>query len=303
MNAHQTKDAGPSRLILPGAMLVGLLMLVLGMRSAPDDQLSSSALFVVNGTEIDLEDVLHRAQNTVDWDQLDEEAAEQLIESIILDEVVYQRGVDLGLLRSDAIIRRRLIQEVREFSMSEARSRELSEEELRSFYDATPEAFLRGPRVQLTEIFISYQRGSDRHQMIDELHQRLLDGEAWESVYESGSENPPVAFGDRWLSQTDLAELFGDRYAEAAVTTEIGGFSEPIRTAFGHHIIRIEGHQGGEILSFEEAEPAVRVQYRRQLTRAALLDYLAAARQEAEVTISPDAITRLLEVSNETRTQ
>lgn len=303
MTTHGNRTKAPSKLILPAAMVVGLLMLVLGMRNAPEEQLSSSALIVVNGTEVHLEDLLHRAQNTVDWDQLDEETAEQLLESIILDEVVYQRGVELGLLRSDAIIRRRLIQEVREFSMSEARARDVSEEDLRAFYDANPEAFVREPRVQFSEIFLSYERGGDRHQMMDDLYQRLVAGEQWESVTVSGSEGPPVDFGDRWLSETDLADLFGDRYAQAAVTTEIGDFSEPVRTAFGHHIIRIDGHQGGQVLSFEEAEPAVTVQYRRQITRTALLDYLAAARQEAEITISPDAITRLMEVSYEIRAQ
>lgn len=303
MKTDTTKKTTPSRLILPAAMVVGLLMMVLGMVSGTDSSALMGAPVTVNEVPIDLYDVIGRIDPSEHLEAgFDDEAAKELLDRIILDEVVYQRGVALGLLRNDSIIRRRLVQEVREFAMSEARTRELSENELREFYEIHRAVFVREPRLRVTDVFLRAQRGYDRTDEIDDLYQRLLEGEALETI-DALSDPAPFDLGDRWLDSADLTELFGAAYADAALAIDVGDFSEPVRTAFGYHIITVDGRHGSEPLSFEEAEPAVRVRYRRQIAREALVEYLWGAREEAVVVVSAAAISQLQEALNDVRTQ
>ena len=302
MKGDKTRKAPPS-LILAAAMVVGLAMMGLGMVGRRDSSDLLEATVTVNAVPVDLYDVIGRIDPSEHLEAgADDEAAMALLERIILDEVVYQRGVDLGLLRNDAIIRRRLVQEVREFAMSEARTRDLSEQELREFYDTHRAVFVREPRLRIADVFLRAQRGHDRSDEINDLYQRLVEGELWDRIGDL-SDPLPIDLGERWLEPADLTELFGASYTDAALATDVGEFSEPVRTAFGYHIITIEGRQGSEPLTFEEAEPAVRIRYRRQIAREALVEYLWGARDEAVVVVSPEAVTQLQEVLNDGRIQ
>lgn len=104
---------------------------------------------------------------------------------------------------------------------------------------------------------------------------RLAAGDDFGVIASEVSTDPGSAAsgGDLgWFGRNVMTPLF----EEAAFDLEIGEISEPIETDFGFHIIQVLGH---------EVRPIDSATY-EQLKEQALADWLALAREEAEIEIS-----------------
>ena len=165
----------------------------------------------------------------------EEEAA--LIGRFADTEMLYREALALGLDRGDVIVRRRLVQKM-EFLLEGLRPLpEPSEEELQAFLAAHHERYGVPARVAITHVFASGDRpGKDAEAVAARLRQRLLAGA------------DPGELGDPFLrgrdlplhSERELADVFGTPFAAQVMALPAEGWSEPLRSSYGLHIVRVK---------------------------------------------------------------
>ncbi len=273
-------------------MVASLVAAAAGLMAGQERTVDARTLVTVNGRGLTAEDVFVLSQLAPESDATDEALA-ALIGRAVERELIFQRGESLGLVRYDAIMRGRLLHLVRELAAAEADAAAPSEDELRAFYDAHRDAYRVASRTRFDEI-VSRDRDSGRSsQVIDRAHERLEAGETWDAVRTELADPAPFDWGDAALDEGTVERQYGAAFADTLRETPVGDVSEPVRTDFGLHLIRVRAREGGRAMAFEEARDRVLIDATTSRSRRAVADWLERTRSEADVWIAPDAIARV----------
>jgi hypothetical protein len=207
------------------------------------------------------------------------EEIDGLVESFVREEVMVREALALGLDRDDPIIRRRLQQKVEFVSEQSAALARPTDDELRAYLKAHPEAFVIEPRVTFEQITLDPTRRADAAADA----RRLL-----EQLNRAGGKADATALGDRLLllepryeaaPQAEVARLFGAEFAAALPRQPVGRWAGPIASGYGLHLVRIEGIEPGGAPTLDEVRPQVEREWtnaRRQELSKALYDKLRA---------------------------
>jgi len=165
-----------------------------------------------------------------------------MIEAYVGDEILVREGLAMGLDRGDIIVRRRLIQKM-EFLLENSEPVPApTDAELQAYLTAHADRYGSPPRVTFTHVFVSSQRaGTDVATEAAALKTKLDDGA------------DPAALGDPFLrgrefrlhSQAELASIFGAPFADAVMKQPENTWSDPIRSTFGLHVVRVTEKRPG----------------------------------------------------------
>jgi peptidyl-prolyl cis-trans isomerase SurA len=149
---------------------------------------------------------------------------------------------ELKRLYRTQIRNRMLVERVLQKDMARARG-EVSEQELRTFYQENRDRLPRRPEVvHLKTIFMGFETSSaaagSARQKIDALRARIVAGEDFGAVAKAESEDPSAPLGGDlgFVRPQDLRE---PAFAQAAGSLETGQLSEPVLTAYGYHLIQV----------------------------------------------------------------
>jgi len=208
---------------------------------------------------------------------LDDDEAHEVQARTIQDEILYREALRLGLDRDDNVVRQRLIQKVLFLAEDLAGVPATpSEAELRSFFDATRGQWTRPARVRFVHVYAG-PTGRDR---LAELRDLAI-------AATSRTPGQPPDLGDAFplpragtASHDQLAEEFGPGFADAVFGLAPGGWSAPIASRHGWHLV--------EVVERFEAGPASFDEVRGQLP----LTYLVARKKQATAAFLRQAATR-----------
>ena len=187
-----------------------------------------------------------------------------LIEGHIREEVYYRQALAMGLDQDDAVLRQRMRQKL-EFLLEDLSAQTVpDDEQLIQFMQRHPEKFREEPRLSFTQVFLN----PDKHQD--------LAADAMQLLTRLNNGTPPETEGDRTLlrqeyllaTQHEITRVFGDSFAQQIVVLEPDGWTGPLYSAYGGHLVRVSAKQ-------EERFPVL-AEIRKQVER----DYMAERRQE-----------------------
>ena len=207
-----------------------------------------------------------------------------LIDDYIRDEVFYREGRVAGLDRDDIIIRRRVRQKM-EFFAEDISAQDPSEEQLTAYLKANSERFKTEDRFTFRQIFLSETR---RALTIDSdtKHVGSVLAEADASA-DTSTLGDPFVLGEEFhaLSQSALAEIFGDSFAKGIFALEQGRWQGPLSSSFGQHFIFITERIPGGPPPLD----AVRQDVRREWSNARRIEaeqkLYASLRQHYEIVV------------------
>jgi hypothetical protein len=187
-----------------------------------------------------------------------------LIEGHVLEEVYYRQALAMGLDQNDPVLRQRMRQKL-EFLLEDLAAQAIPDDaQLVEFMQRYPEKFRLEPRLSFTQVFLSSDNRPDLEADATQLLTRLKNGAT------------PDTEGDRTLlapkffqvTQFEITRLFGDSFAQQIVLLEPGGWSGPIYSSYGGHLIKVSAKQEARFPELSEV--------RKQVER----DYMAESRQE-----------------------
>lgn len=216
---------------------------------------------------------------------LDEAQRQRLLDRLVDEELLLQRGLELGLARHEPTARRSIVSAVVATVTSDAETEEPDEETLRRFHTEAADRFQKPGRVVAEALFTSTvtRPEAQAFQRAAEAARRLRAGEPFDAVSEAlgDPQTTPLPAGP--LPLETLRQYLGPSAAQAAAALAPGEISDPVRGGSGYTVLRLVERTGGETAPFEEVRQEVRAEWLRTQGERALGDYLEELRQQGDV--------------------
>lgn len=272
----------------------GLVCAALGLVDPGERRggLPEGAAAVVNGVAIRVEEV-ERALRALESDRrepLGDGERRHVLERLVDEELLVQRGLELGLAQRDRRVRGDLVAAVIESVVAEADGAEPDAAEVAAFYDANAAYFAQSDRLWLEQVLVrgpparSDDEARERAALAAE---RLRAGDPIEQVRAQLGDAPVAPLPADLLPLAKLVEYLGPSAARAGLALEPGGVSEPVRSAAGFQVLRLVERAAGATPPLAEVEEQVREELRRRAGDRALRAYLGELRERAELRL-PD---------------
>ncbi len=172
-----------------------------------------------------------------------------------------------------------------------------TEEDLRAYFEqnqdqyGSDEIHARHILIELPEDASNAQAQS-AEQQIAEIQQKLDEGADFAEMARQYSDGPSGAQGGDlgWFGKGQMVAPF----EEAAFALEEGEISDPVRTQFGIHLIKLEGKR---TTGFDESRDQIRQDYVSSVQDERFQSWLSSARESEEFPSQTEARVRQIQVS------
>jgi parvulin-like peptidyl-prolyl isomerase len=209
-----------------------------------------------------------------------------VLDRLIEEELLVQRGVELGLVRSDRAVRAALVSSLIGAVVADAASAPPDETELRRFYARNAGYFARPARLRVQQIF--FRAGPDALPRARAARVRLEAGESADSVRETLGDAELSGLPDAPLPPAKLRDHLGPALARAAESLAPGEWSRPLESADGVHLLGLVSAEPDVPPPFESVRAQVESELRRREGDRALRAYLDELRSAADIALAPD---------------
>lgn len=138
----------------------------------------------------------------------------------------------------------------------------ISDEEIQSYYSDHPEEFELPETVSARHILLKVAEDADpeivetKRQKALEIMEKAKAGEDFAELAKTHSEGPSKENGGQLgtFKRDDMVKSFSDKAFETAV----GDITQPVKTQFGWHIIKVEAHNEPSTSTIEDVTPQIR---------------------------------------------
>lgn len=128
---------------------------------------------------------------------------------------------------------------------------EVSDEEVKAYYDANSQQFKKGATVSAKHIL------TDSEEKCQTILNSVLNGEkTFEDAAKEFSTCPSGARGGD-LGQFGRGQMVKE-FEDVAFAAEIGEVKGPVKTQFGYHLIKVENKSEETVASFDEVKEVIR---------------------------------------------
>ena len=234
-------------------LLIGaLLFLVFDVRQ-DEDGMAPNRILVDSGQ---LQQFVARFERTRLRPPTETELA-GLIEGYIRDEVYYREALAMGLDQDDPVVRQRMGLKLKILLEDLAAEEVPNDELLKAYMQRNPDKF----RDESQHSFIHVYLNPDKHQNLATDIKKAL------TRLEDGA--PPETQGDRMLveqvfemvGESEIARVFGGSFAEQLVKLEAGGWTGPLYSGYGAHLVKMTAKQDERFPALEEIHREVQREY------------------------------------------
>lgn len=281
------------RLLLLGAA-IGLVAAAAGLVvgfGRPKTQPGPLDVALVNESTIS-RDQLERTLEGLARDKRNPITAEDerhVLDRLIEEELLVQRGVEVGLVESDSRIRKAIVAAMIQSVVADVESRQSDTDDLEQFFEENRGYFASPPRYRLERLSFRGVEGRTAPALRAREAFDALGTEPVPSVRERLSDEPVLRLPDALLPPHKAREYLGPAVLEAALSLEVGGWSEPLETPQGWQLVRVRERSEPPPPSFDTVRTQVEAEFRRRAGDRALREYLEWLRAEAHVVLAPDA--------------
>ncbi|MEW6268528.1 MAG: peptidylprolyl isomerase [Thermodesulfobacteriota bacterium] len=285
-----------ARLLLAVGAAAGLVLAAFDLLRAPHaaEPLPAGAVATVNGVAVPAAEY-ERALSALAADRrtpLDEDDRRHVLDRLIDEELLVQKGLDLELPRRDRRVRSDIVASVVESVVAEAAADVPGDDEARAFYADNRALFTRPGRVRVRQVLVRVtpeRPDAPARDRASQAAERLRAGEEFATVAGELGDRPIVPLPVGKLDAEKLREYLGPTVTRTIAQLPVGAPSDPVRSAAGYHVIEVLERDPDVTPPFEEIADLVRGELRRRRQDDALRRYLGELRDASAVQIREPA--------------
>lgn len=253
--------------------------------------LPAGAVARVNGRVIDAE-AYRRVVDALATDRragVDEADRRRVLDRLIDEELLVERGLELGLAEHDVTVRKGISAAMIDAVVAEAETVEPSAADLAAFWEEHRDLFARPGRLRLRQVWVRAP-GTDDGAALARARAaaaRLRAGEELARVRDALGDPEVVPLPDGPLPPGKLLDYLGPTALRTALGLDVGGVSDPVRSSSGYHVLQVVERVDGTVPVLDEVRDEVRAEFRRRAGDRALRAYLDDLRSRAEIELAP----------------
>ncbi len=240
-------------------LLILMFAAVLASGCTQKGDLDNSVIAKINDTKITKEDFLREISRVPEWARdrfKGKEGKEQFLDELIKKELIYLDAKKKGLDKDKEFIAK--VEEFKKMTLLAAvlkkeieEKTEVAEKDIKDFYDKNPDEFKKGAAVRARHILV------DTEAEANDIVAKIKKGEDFSELAKSLSKDKDSAQkgGDLgFFSQGRMVPEF----EKAAFSLKPDEVSNPVKTQFGYHIIKVIDKKEGAVVDFEQAKNVIK---------------------------------------------
>ncbi len=167
---------------------------------------------------------------------------------------------------------------------------DIGPDEIKKYYDAHKQDFVRKEQVDLSEIFLSTEGKTPEEiaaikTKADDLHKRIVNGDDFAELAKRHSEGSTAQDGGE-LGSYESGQL-APQLADAVFKLDKNGITDVIQTKTGFEILKVNEHYQAGLQPLDKVSDQITNVIYKQKMDPAMRSYLAELREESYVTVKP----------------
>jgi peptidyl-prolyl cis-trans isomerase C len=166
---------------------------------------------------------------------------------------------------------------------------EVSEEEIKAYYDSHTNLFKKPEQIRASHILIKVEPGANEkdkekvRKQIEDIRQRLVKGEDFGALAKEFSQCPSSAKGGdlNYFGRRQMAKPFED----AAFALKVGELSDVVETRFGYHLIKLTDKKPASIHSYKDMKDRIKKNLMQEKVRVEVSNYVQELKKTAKIEI------------------
>ncbi len=260
-------------ILLFASALIGILLATSGILDQESQLNTGDSLAQVNGIDIPKQrlQAIAKSINENRTEPLNSSEYALLLDELIEEELMVQRGQELGLLQLNSSLRNFMIQAVNTSLISENLGKEVSDEELEAFYSDNKDFFSKAAMIHF-----SYMKFSDEQKAL-QASERLLQGEEFDQIKKDHAEPEIIKAPQGLLHINTIRQYFGPELSETLANLETNTLSHPVlrvnSQAKNWFLLLVHQKKMAAPADFSEIKQAVLTEYQRQRNEQTIREY------------------------------
>ncbi len=189
-----------------------------------------------------------------------EELNKDVVNELVYQALLYEDAMEKGMDKEDEFIQ--VVEKTKESMLKTyalgklLATAEVKDEDIKNFYEENKDAFKQGESADASHILV------EEEDKAREIYEKIKNGGDFEELAKEYSTCPSKEKGGN-LGTFTKGQMVKE-FEDAVFENEVGTITEPVKTQFGYHIIKINQKNDARELSFDEVKDRIVEQVRRQ---------------------------------------
>ena len=199
---------------------------------------------------------------------------EYVLERMIEEELLIKRALDLGMLDNNPMARGTIVQQMIKTIISENQRYEVTEEELKGFFEQNTGFFTKSSRLRIRQIYFSEEDFKElTFEESYKAYDLLLEGKSFDEVSKFGSISA-LKIPNSLMTLTKVREYVGPSIMNIANSLVPGSFTQPIKVSGGYKIIYLLEKELADTPTFNRIKDSVLAEFLKRRDDNSLREYL-----------------------------
>lgn len=245
--------------------------------------LSEDSVATVNGVSIPKAQFLSIV-NAIEKEKkagLGQNDYQYILQKLVDEELMVQRGQELGLLQLNSTIRNNMRIALIESVLAEHAHEQPQQDELRTFYESDKAFFSRPEKVRVRLLSFADEKQAQSAKA------DLDAGYDFEVVKQAYAMDDVIELPDAWLGLRELQNYLGPSLTRQISEMNSLGHSDVLAVEQRWYLVHLIDVQKGEAPAFETIEEAVKAEFIRRKNGKLIEDYIRFLRDAADIQYAP----------------
>ena len=199
---------------------------------------------------------------------------EYVLERMIEEELLIKRALDLGMLDNNPMARGTIVQQMIKTIISENQRYEVTEEELKRFFEQNTGFFTKSSRLRIRQIYFSEEDFKElTFEESYKAYDLLLEGKSFDEVSKFGSISA-LKIPNSLMTLSKVREYVGPSIMNIASSLAPGSFTQPIKVSGGYKIIYLLEKELADKPTFNRIKDSVLAEFLKRRDDNSLREYL-----------------------------
>jgi hypothetical protein len=203
-----------------------------------------------------------------------QEDKEYVLERMIEEELLIKRAIDLGMLNNNPMARGTIVQQMIKTIISENDRYEISENELKEFFQENKGFFTKSSRLRVQQIYFSDELFKGRAlEEAQKAFNLLQEGRELKMVSMLGSPSA-LKIPNSLMTLSKVREYIGPSLMNLAKNLEVGTSTPPVMVSGGYKIIYLLDKELAKTPDFNEIKSSISSEFLKRRDDQSLRKYL-----------------------------